>query len=85
MTQELRFPESASEITLLILRFASDIFERGILFTVENKKMAGSGQFGLDIERPDDKIGEIMLPFEESSFLKKIVKETFLHFSTVIT
>lgn len=42
---------------------------------VENKKMVGSGQFGLDIERPDDKIREIMLPFEESSFLKKIVME----------
>ena len=34
LTQELRFPNSASEITLLILRFASDIFQRGILFMV---------------------------------------------------
>lgn len=75
LTQELRFPESASEITLLILRFASDIFERGILFTIENRKMVGSGQFGLDIEKPDDKIKEILLPFEDSTFLKKIVME----------
>ncbi|NJD57577.1 MAG: DUF4388 domain-containing protein, partial [Nitrospirae bacterium] len=28
LTQELRFPNSASEITLLVLRFASDMFQR---------------------------------------------------------
>ncbi len=31
LTQELRFPNSTSEITLLILRFASEIFQRGII------------------------------------------------------
>lgn len=75
LTQELRFPNSASEITLLILRFASDIFQRGILFMVGDIEVVGLGQFGLDIERPDEKIREIILPFEESHFLKKIIME----------
>ncbi len=73
LTQELRFPNSASEITLLILRFASDIFQRGILFMVGDSEMIGLGQFGLEIESPDEKIREITLPYEESDFLKKII------------
>ena len=75
LTQELRFPNSASEITLLILRFASDIFQRGILFMVGDTEIVGLGQFGLDIERPDERIREIILPYEESGFLKTIISE----------
>lgn len=75
LTQELRFPESSSEITLLILRFASDIFERGVLFMVGDREMVGLGQFGLDIERPDEKIREITLTIEESDFLKRTLAE----------
>ena len=75
LTQELRFPNSASEITLLILRFASDIFQRGLLFMVGEREMIGLGQFGLDIEKPDEKIREIILLFDESEFLHKIVIE----------
>jgi hypothetical protein len=73
LTQELRFPNSASEITLLILRFASDIFQRGILFMVGDTEMVGLGQFGLDIDRPDEKIKEIILLLEESPFFNQIV------------
>jgi hypothetical protein len=73
LTQELRFPNSASEITLLILRFASDIFQRGILFMAGDREIVGLGQFGLDIEKPDEKIREIILLFEESNFLNKII------------
>ena len=75
LTQELRFPTSASEITLLILRFASEIFQRGILFMVGDKEMVGLGQFGLDIEMADEKIREIMLHYEKSDFLNRIVME----------
>ena len=75
LTQELRFPNSASEITLLILRFASDIFQRGVLFMVGDSDIVGLGQFGLDIENPDEKIREITLRYEESDFLKRIIME----------
>jgi len=75
LTQELRFPTSASEITLLILRFASEIFQRGILFMVGEKEIVGLGQFGLEIERPDEKIREIMLHYEQSDFLNRLVVE----------
>jgi len=75
LTQELRFPSSASEITLLILRFASDIFQRGILFMVGDTEMIGLGQFGLEMEKPDEKIREITLPYNDSALLQKIITE----------
>ena len=75
LTQELRFPNSASEITLLILRFASDIFQRGVLFMAGKNEIIGLGQFGLEIERADEKIRATVLDLEKSDFLKKIVTE----------
>lgn len=75
LTQELRFPNSASEITLLILRFASDIFPRGVLFMVGKKKIVGLGQFGLEVDRADEKVRETALEIDKSPFLKRIVSE----------
>jgi hypothetical protein len=75
LTQELRFPNSTSEITLLILRFASEIFQRGILFMVGDTEIVGLGQFGLEIEKPDERIREIILPYGKSDFLKNIISE----------
>lgn len=73
LTQELRFPNSTAEITLLILRFASDIFERGVLFMVGDQELAGLGQFGLEIEMADERVREIVIPYGESPFLKGVV------------
>jgi hypothetical protein len=75
LTQELRFPNSASEITLLILRFASDIFQRGVLFMAGKKELVGLGQFGLEIEKPDEKIRATVLDLDRSDFLMRIVSE----------
>lgn len=73
LTRELRFPNSTSEITLLILRFASDIFQRGVLFIVGIDELVGLGQFGLDLERPDEKVRETVLRVGESPFFRKIL------------
>lgn len=73
LTQELRFPNSASEITLLILRFASEIFQRGIIFMVGDTDIVGLGQFGIDIENPDENIRKITISYEKSPFLKNII------------
>lgn len=73
LTQELRFPNSTSEITLLILRFASDIFQRGVLFMIGEDEMAGLGQFGLEIERADERIRETVLSYTKSPFFTGII------------
>jgi hypothetical protein len=75
LTRELRFPNSTSEITLLILRFASDIFQRGVLFMVGNDELVGLGQFGLEMERPDERVRDTVLRVEESPFFRKILIE----------
>jgi hypothetical protein len=74
LTQELRFPNSTSEITLLILRFASDIFQRGVLFMVGEDELTGLGQFGLEIERADERIRETVLSYGDSYFLRGIIE-----------
>jgi hypothetical protein len=75
LTQELRFPNSASEITLLILRFASDIFHRGVLFMIGKREMVGLGQFGLEIERADERVRATVLHVDNSPFFQKIITE----------
>lgn len=75
LTQELRFPSSASEITLLILRFASEIFQRGVFFMVGDDEILGLGQFGLDIDDADKKIRQIRLLRKDSPFMNRIVTE----------
>lgn len=75
LTQELRFPNSASEITLLVLRFASDIFERGVLFMTGKEEMIGLGQFGLDVDRADEKVRRMVISIEKSPFFKKIIMQ----------
>ncbi len=75
LTQELRFPNSASEITLLVLRFASDIFQRGVLFMAGKNQIIGLGQFGIEVDHADEKIRSIVLSLEMSSFLRKIITE----------
>ena len=75
LTQELRFPNSTSEITLLVLRLASDIFQRGVLFMAGRNQVIGLGQFGIEVDRADERIRGIVLSLEISSFLKKIITE----------
>ena len=75
LTQELRFPNSTSEITLLILRFASAIFHRGVLFMAGKDEIVGLGQFGLEIEQADERVRETVITIEKSPFLKRIITE----------
>jgi hypothetical protein len=72
LSQELRFPNSPSEIILLILRFASDIFQRGVIFMVNEESLAGLGQFGLEVEGANERIRGTILPYRESTFLMGI-------------
>lgn len=76
---ELRFPSSASEITLLVLRFASDIFQRGVLFMVGEDEVVGLGQFGLDIDKADMRIRQVRLSLKESRFLEEIVRQGIVY------
>lgn len=75
LTEELRFPNSTAEITLLVLRFASEIFQRGVLFMSDGSKISGLGQFGIEIEDADKKIRQTVIDLNKSPFIEGILKE----------
>lgn len=58
MLAELEHPEFGGGIILLILRYASEIMKRAIVFDVRGHLLVGLGQFGLD--RLDDSVDDIV-------------------------
>lgn len=78
MIFELQNPHSSSEITLLILRFASELMNRAVLFIVKRDAIEGLGQFGVVLKQgdPNRKIKGIKIaPAEESIFREALLKK----------
>ena len=75
MIFELQNPHSSSEITLLILRFASEIMNRAVLFIVKKDIIEGLGQFGVVLKQGDSnhRIKGIKIQLEEESIFKDII------------
>jgi hypothetical protein len=75
MIFELRNPHSSSEITLMILRFASEIMNRAVLFIVKRDKIEGLGQFGVVLKNcdPNRRIKGIRVSTEEESIFKEVI------------
>src|SRR3989338_7209064 len=75
MIFELQNPHSSSEITLLILRFASEIMNRAVLFIVKKNTIEGLGQFGVVLKQGDSnrRIKGIKIQLEEESIFKDII------------
>ena len=71
----------SGEVVLLLLRMASQILSRAVVFSVEGEWLHGVGEFGLKIpERsPAKVVGETVLPLREPSFLRVAVEERRLH------
>lgn len=77
MIEELSGPASGSEITLLVLRFASEVMNRAIIFLVRREDILGLGQFGLQLkeESADEKIREVQIPLNEPSLFREVVEK----------
>jgi hypothetical protein len=75
MIEELSGPASGSEITLLVLRFASEVMNRAIIFLVRSEDIWGLGQFGLQVrdELADEKIREVQIPLNEPSIFQEVI------------
>ncbi|RMG74860.1 MAG: DUF4388 domain-containing protein [Nitrospirae bacterium] len=74
LSQELRFPETLSEVSLLIMRYASDLFKRGILFEHREGKLYGLGQFGLDLEGADEIIRNTVVEPVNDDALSRVIR-----------
>jgi len=67
-------PSLTAEVTLLILRFAAQVVNRGVVFAVGTKEFQGIGQFGLSSagEPPDHRVRHLRLPRDELSLLARV-------------
>jgi len=76
MIDELVNPRSHSDITLLILRFASEIMSRAVLFLVRRDEVCGLGQFGIVLEgdNPEIRVRAMKVPIEVPSIFRDVLE-----------
>lgn len=76
---QLRSPSFTGEITLMILRFATRVVNRGVLCHVSNRGITGIGQFGLEgsgggIGSADRRIRDMCIPLHEPSVFMEVLE-----------
>lgn len=76
MIAELGQVSSGNEIILLILRLASEIMPRGVLFAIKSDSIHGLGQFGLEkfIEQPLKVVKNLSIPLK--GFFREIISSS---------
>ena len=81
MTEIQRWPASfTAEIALMILRYATRVVNRGVLFGVSPEGISGIGQFGVGDENDDPRlvdkrIRQIVIPKNEPSVFFDVIKQ----------
>jgi len=75
MFDELRFPTATAEVTLLILRYASEVVNRAILFMVKKDEVRGLGQFGIEFKdrSADQVVRNIKIPLSKPSLFLSVI------------
>jgi hypothetical protein len=77
MFDELRFPTATAEVTLLTLRYASEVVNRAILFMVKKDEVRGLGQFGIELSggvSPDKVVRNIRIQLSEPSLFRQVIE-----------
>jgi len=76
MFDELRFPTATAEVTLLILRYASEVVNRAILFMVKKDEVRGLGQFGIELKgrSADQVVRNIKIPLNKQSLFLSVIE-----------
>lgn len=69
MLEELNNPSLGGGIILLILRFASELMNRAVIFLVKEEEIVGLGQFGIELqgESADVKVRNTRIPSRDES------------------
>jgi hypothetical protein len=77
LLSEMRELFTEIEIILLIMRYASEVASRGILFAVKDDEIYGFGQFNVTSRNkdlpPDDAVRAIRIPVGEGTMFDKIL------------
>jgi CheY-like chemotaxis protein len=76
MVEELNSPEGRKQISLLTLRFASELMNRSVLFLVRSDNFEGLGEFGVEIENDvaDKRVRKMKLSKNAPSILKDVLE-----------
>lgn len=78
MLAEMKQHSFEAEISLMIMRYASELAARGILFMIKDAKLCGLGQFGLNHgaegESADEMVRELSLPLEADGVFARVVR-----------
>jgi hypothetical protein len=76
MFDELRFPTATAEVTLLILRYASEVVNRALLFMVKKDEVRGLGQFGMELSgrSADQVVRNIKIPLNQPSLFLSVIE-----------
>ncbi|MGD8897765.1 MAG: DUF4388 domain-containing protein [Acidobacteriota bacterium] len=71
----------SGEVVLLLLRLASQILTRAVVFAVEGERLHGVGEFGVTVpgRSAAQVVGDTVLPVREPSFLRVAVEEKRAH------
>jgi CheY-like chemotaxis protein len=77
MLQELSNPSLGGGIILLVLRFASELMNRAVIFLVKEDAIVGLGQFGIELtgDLADVRIRRMRIPRAEESIFTSILRE----------
>jgi CheY-like chemotaxis protein len=77
MLQELNNPSLGGGIILLVLRFASELMNRAVIFFVKGEEIMGLGQFGIETTAgsADQQIRQIKIPVKAQSVLSEVAKQ----------
>lgn len=77
MLEELESPYVGGGIILLILRYASEIMNRAVIFDVRGRQLVGLGQFGLTrfSTSADEIVRKLRLNVEPSSMFGRVLNE----------
>ena len=78
MLAEMKQHSFEAEISLMIMRYASELAARGILFMIKDAKLCGLGQFGLnhgtDGKSADKMVRDLCLPLEADGVFARVVR-----------
>jgi hypothetical protein len=75
---ELRSLSFEAEVSLSVMRYASEVATRGILFVVKDEELCGLGQFGVDRQTGgasvDEQVRSLRIPIKVQSIFTNVVK-----------
>lgn len=74
LSEELARPRESTEVSLLVLRLASEFFDRSLFFVLSGDALVACGGFGFPLQpSPDRQIpSQIRVPLSDSSIFKTV-------------